>query len=44
MTLSVQAAANRRGILAMIGAMTSFVINDAEFGCADLFVDSFLQN
>lgn len=29
MTLSVQAAANRRGILAMIGAMTSFVINDA---------------
>ncbi len=29
MTLSIQAAANRRGILAMIGAMTSFVINDA---------------
>ena len=27
--LSVQAAANRRGILAMIGAMTSFVVNDA---------------
>lgn len=29
MTQTVQAAANRRGILAMIGAMTAFVINDA---------------
>ena len=29
MSLSVQAAANRRGIIAMTGAMASFVVNDA---------------
>lgn len=29
MSISVQAAANRRGIIAMTGAMASFVVNDA---------------
>ena len=29
MPLSVHAAANRRGIIAMTGAMASFVVNDA---------------